>query len=48
MLVSSFYEYEIVMNKLLFWISYCYKDVIVMFIKLRWFVFKFKFKYVEI
>lgn len=48
MLASSFHEHEIVTNKLLSRTSYCHKDATVTLTKLRWLVFKFKFKSVEI
>lgn len=48
MLASSFHEHEIVTNKLLSRTSYCHKDATVTLTKLRWLVFKFKFKCVEI
>lgn len=48
MLGSSFREHEIVTNKLLSRTSYCHKDATVTLTKLRWLVFKFKFKSVEI
>lgn len=41
-------KHEIVTNKLLSRTSYCHKDATVTLTKLRWLVFKFKFKYVEI